>query len=93
MGVSLIGKKKDAYGTAQKSVIEPTLKCAQLLAPAILDQSEKHLETSVVENQEVDVIGNLEPIEVQAAEVMVGLKTVEASDVPDKFVSETIAHS
>lgn len=36
-GVSLIRKKKDADDTAHKSTIEPTLKCAQLLALVILD--------------------------------------------------------
>lgn len=41
--VSLIRKNKDADDSAQKGVIEPTLKVAQLLASIILNQFEKHL--------------------------------------------------
>lgn len=41
--MSLIRKNKDVDDTAEKSVIEPTIKCAQLLAFVILDQSEKHI--------------------------------------------------
>lgn len=93
VGVSLIRKKKYTNDSAQKSVTEPTLKCAQLLASVIINQFEKHPETSVVENQEAVVVDALESDEVQAAEVMDGLKIVvsEASVVLKEVVSQIVA--
>lgn len=65
---------------------------SQLLTSVILDQSEKYLETSIVRNQEADVVDELESAEVQVVVVMAGLKSdvTEASDVPKEFISETV---
>lgn len=88
--VYLIRKNKDADYSAQKEAIEPTFKVAQLLASVILDQSEKHQEAYVSKDQEVGG-GVLEPAEVQAAEVMIGLKIVEDSNISKEVVPETAA--
>lgn len=93
MGISLIRKNKYADDIAQKNVIEPTLKCDQILAYVILDQSKKNLETFSVGNQKSDVVNELDSAKVYATEVMTNLKSVEASDVPEEVVSETIATS
>lgn len=93
--MSLIRKKKDADDTAQKSAIEHTFKCSQLLAFVILYQSEKHLETSITRNQEENVVDELESVEVQDVKVMANLKSVvtKASHDPEKVVSKTLASS
>lgn len=76
--MSLIRKIKGAYWFVQKKWIEPSLKVAQFLTFVILDQSEKHQEASVSKDQE-NIVDVLEHTEVQVAEVMVGLKVMEAN--------------
>lgn len=87
VGVSLIRKKKDADDISQK--------CTQLLAYVIFDQSEKHLETSKVGNQETDVFDEFKFSKVRTAEVMVGLKYVvyEAFDVPREFFNHILQNT
>lgn len=86
--VFLIRKKKGANGFVQKKAIKPSLKIAQLLASIILDQQEKHQEASVSKDQEA-IIGILEPVEVQDAEVIVSLKDVETYVVSKEVVPKT----
>lgn len=76
----MVRKKKDAYGSAQNSAIKPTPKAAQHLAFVILDQYEKHQEEYVSKDQEY-IVGVLYHVEVQDAEVMIGLKVVESITV------------
>lgn len=54
---SLVRRKKISYVVAKKSVIEPIFRSSQLLAYIILDQSEKHLETSNALIEEVVIVG------------------------------------
>lgn len=89
----LVRRKLNTDDAVQKSVLEPILMSDNMLASTTLEQVEKHSETSEAMVREVADVGvDLENAEVQATEVIAGLKSAEteASSIPEVVVSEVV---
>lgn len=91
VGVPFVRRKLNTYVVVQESVVEPIFSSAHLLASTMLEQEEKHPETSDAMVEETADVGiNLETTAVQVAEVIAGLKydEVEAYGIPEEVVSK-----